>query len=133
MDVSLSVSERAEKGRAARSAVPRSAHAVFEPAESRADPVEVLHEPVPLAGLLEPARLDVPGPEMNRPEVHEALQCGPDVFGALRRGLEQRQRLVRQTTRPPGVREAHADLRHVRPGQPAGGSASTRLPAGSGR
>jgi len=42
MDVSLSVSERAEKGRAARSAVPRSAHAVFEPAESRADPVEVL-------------------------------------------------------------------------------------------
>jgi uncharacterized protein (DUF2252 family) len=38
----LSVAERAARGRAARKEVPRSAHARFEPASGRADPVELL-------------------------------------------------------------------------------------------
>jgi uncharacterized protein (DUF2252 family) len=38
----LSVAERVARGRAARKEVPRSAHAVFEPASGRADPVELL-------------------------------------------------------------------------------------------
>jgi uncharacterized protein (DUF2252 family) len=38
----LSVAERVARGRAARKEVPRSAHALFEPASGRADPVELL-------------------------------------------------------------------------------------------
>jgi uncharacterized protein (DUF2252 family) len=38
----LSVAERVARGRAARKDVPRSAHALFEPASGRADPVELL-------------------------------------------------------------------------------------------
>jgi uncharacterized protein (DUF2252 family) len=38
----LSVAERVAHGRAARKEVPRSAHALFEPASGRADPVELL-------------------------------------------------------------------------------------------
>jgi uncharacterized protein (DUF2252 family) len=38
----LSVAERVARGRAARKEVPRSAHALFEPASDRADPVELL-------------------------------------------------------------------------------------------
>jgi uncharacterized protein (DUF2252 family) len=38
----LSVAERVARGRAARKEVPRSAHAVFDPASGRADPVELL-------------------------------------------------------------------------------------------
>jgi uncharacterized protein (DUF2252 family) len=38
----LSVAERAARGKAARSEVPRSSHAVFEPAPSRPDPIEFL-------------------------------------------------------------------------------------------
>jgi uncharacterized protein (DUF2252 family) len=38
----LSVAERVARGRAARKEVPRSAHALFEPASRRADPVELL-------------------------------------------------------------------------------------------
>jgi uncharacterized protein (DUF2252 family) len=38
----LSVAERAARGKAARSEVPRSSHAVFEPSATRADPVELL-------------------------------------------------------------------------------------------
>jgi uncharacterized protein (DUF2252 family) len=38
----LSVAERVARGRAARKEVPRSAHALFEPATGRADPVELL-------------------------------------------------------------------------------------------
>jgi len=38
----LSVAERVARGRAARKEVPRSAHALFEPAAGRADPVELL-------------------------------------------------------------------------------------------
>ena len=38
----LSVAERVARGKAARAEVPRSRHAVFEPAPTRADPVELL-------------------------------------------------------------------------------------------
>ncbi len=38
----LTVAERVERGKAAREAVPRSAHAVFEPAPERADPIDLL-------------------------------------------------------------------------------------------
>ncbi len=38
----LSVSERIARGKAARKEVPRSAHAVFQPPSTRADPVELL-------------------------------------------------------------------------------------------
>jgi uncharacterized protein (DUF2252 family) len=38
----LSVAERVARGKAARSEVPRSAHARFEPSSNRADPVELL-------------------------------------------------------------------------------------------
>jgi uncharacterized protein (DUF2252 family) len=38
----LTVSERMARGKAARSEVPRSSHAVFEPAADRTDPVELL-------------------------------------------------------------------------------------------
>jgi uncharacterized protein (DUF2252 family) len=38
----LSVAERVARGRAARKEVPRSTHAVFEPASGRVDPVELL-------------------------------------------------------------------------------------------
>ncbi len=38
----LSVAERAARGRAARREVPRSSHAVFEPAAHRIDPIELL-------------------------------------------------------------------------------------------
>jgi uncharacterized protein (DUF2252 family) len=38
----LSVAERVARGRAARKEVPRRAHALFEPASGRADPVELL-------------------------------------------------------------------------------------------
>src|SRR4051794_17360031 len=38
----LSVAERVARGRAARKEVPRSAHALFDPASGRADPVELL-------------------------------------------------------------------------------------------
>ena len=38
----LSVSERVARGKAARSEVPRSSHAAFEPSPTRADPVELL-------------------------------------------------------------------------------------------
>ena len=38
----LSVAERIARGKAARSEVPRSGHAVFEPSSGRADPVELL-------------------------------------------------------------------------------------------
>jgi uncharacterized protein (DUF2252 family) len=40
----LSVGERAERGRAARAAVPRSEHGRWEPAADRRDPVELLEE-----------------------------------------------------------------------------------------
>jgi uncharacterized protein (DUF2252 family) len=40
----LTPAERAARGRAARSAVPRSSHAVFEPAPDRPDPVTLLKE-----------------------------------------------------------------------------------------
>ena len=40
--VHLSVAERVARGKAARKEVPRAGHAVFEPASSRADPVELL-------------------------------------------------------------------------------------------
>jgi uncharacterized protein (DUF2252 family) len=38
----LSVAERVARGRAARSAVPRSSHAVFQPSPNRTDPIELL-------------------------------------------------------------------------------------------
>jgi uncharacterized protein (DUF2252 family) len=38
----LSVAERQARGRAARSEVPRSSHAAYEPSPTRADPIEVL-------------------------------------------------------------------------------------------
>ena len=38
----LSVAERVARGKAARSEVPRTSHAVFEPSPTRADPVELL-------------------------------------------------------------------------------------------
>ena len=38
----LSVSERAARGKAARAEVPRSSHAVFEPAPHRLDPIDLL-------------------------------------------------------------------------------------------
>jgi uncharacterized protein (DUF2252 family) len=38
----LSVAERIARGKAARSEVPRSSHAIFEPSPERADPVELL-------------------------------------------------------------------------------------------
>ena len=38
----LSVAERVARGKAARDEVPRSSHAVFEPAPGRSDPVELL-------------------------------------------------------------------------------------------
>jgi len=38
----LSVAERVARGKAARAEVPRSSHAVFEPAPHRADPIELL-------------------------------------------------------------------------------------------
>jgi Uncharacterized protein conserved in bacteria (DUF2252) len=38
----LSVSERIARGKAARSEVPRSSHAAFEPSPTRTDPVELL-------------------------------------------------------------------------------------------
>jgi uncharacterized protein (DUF2252 family) len=38
----LSLAERVARGKAARSEVPRSSHAVFEPSATRADPVELL-------------------------------------------------------------------------------------------
>jgi uncharacterized protein (DUF2252 family) len=38
----LSVSERIERGKAARAEVPRARHAVFEPSRERADPIELL-------------------------------------------------------------------------------------------
>ena len=38
----LSVAERAAQGKAARAEVPRSSHAVFEPAAHRLDPIELL-------------------------------------------------------------------------------------------
>ena len=38
----LSVAERVARGKAARTEVPRSSHAVFEPSSTRADPVELL-------------------------------------------------------------------------------------------
>jgi uncharacterized protein (DUF2252 family) len=38
----LSVAERVARGKAARAEVPRSSHAVFEPAAHRADPIELL-------------------------------------------------------------------------------------------
>jgi hypothetical protein len=38
----LSVAERVARGRAARKEVPRRAHALFEPASGRADPVKLL-------------------------------------------------------------------------------------------
>jgi uncharacterized protein (DUF2252 family) len=40
----LTVEERTERGRAVRSEVPRSAHAVWEPAADRRDPVDLLEE-----------------------------------------------------------------------------------------
>ena len=42
--IHLSVSERIEKGKAARAAVPRSAHGGFEPSSTRPDPIELLEE-----------------------------------------------------------------------------------------
>ena len=38
----LSVAERAALGKAARSAVPRSSHAAFEPESQRGDPIALL-------------------------------------------------------------------------------------------
>jgi uncharacterized protein (DUF2252 family) len=38
----LTIAERAARGKAARSEVPRSSHAVYEPAAGRPDPVELL-------------------------------------------------------------------------------------------
>jgi len=40
----LSVAERAEQGKKARAAVPRSSHATFEPPSNRPDPVDLLEE-----------------------------------------------------------------------------------------
>ena len=40
----LTVEERTERGRAARGEVPRSAHAAWEPAADRRDPVDLLEE-----------------------------------------------------------------------------------------
>lgn len=42
MQTHESTGERAEQGRAARSVVPRTSHAPFEPASGRADPVDIL-------------------------------------------------------------------------------------------
>ena len=42
--VHLSVAERVARGKAARKEVPRGAHAVYEPASGRPDPVELLQE-----------------------------------------------------------------------------------------
>src|SRR5690349_20146865 len=38
----LTVAERTARGKAARSEVPRSSHATFEPSSSRIDPIELL-------------------------------------------------------------------------------------------
>jgi uncharacterized protein (DUF2252 family) len=40
----LTVAERVQRGRAARSEVPRSSHAGFEPAANRADPIDLLED-----------------------------------------------------------------------------------------
>ena len=42
--VRLTTAERAARGKAARAAVPRTSHAVFEPAPDRLDPIALLEE-----------------------------------------------------------------------------------------
>src|ERR1700751_4162076 len=42
--VRLTTAERAARGKAARAAVPRTSHAVFEPAPDRPDPIALLEE-----------------------------------------------------------------------------------------
>ena len=57
----LSAAERAARGKAARSEVPRSSHAVFEPAAHRSDPIELLRAPGADAGAgarADPLRAD---------------------------------------------------------------------------
>jgi hypothetical protein len=69
----LSVAERAARGKAARAEVPRSSHAVFEPAAHRLDPI----------GLLE-RRADARVPELV-PIRYGRMLVSPFTFYPVRR------------------------------------------------